>query len=226
MKRRFLSILLCLLLAVQLLPAGALAAGEGDASAVTLEAGGVSISGTTDAPAYAATDSEGVVTPGTESDPWNIRWDGQTLTLKNAVIHSEEAFGIALTFHSKSDVTIELEGTNQVSSATWANGRILQLRGLALYRQPQCCRQQGHHPGDGSGRFPHGHRRFGGQRQHRYCCLWVQRGNWSSGSFHKQRQQRVRPVPNPGERSRHRPGRNRGRQFRRQYDGQRRGVSA
>ena len=122
MKRRFLSILLCLLLAVQLLPAGALAAGEGDASAVTLEAGGVSISGTTDAPAYAATDSEGVVTPGTESDPWNIRWDGQTLTLKNAVIHSEEAFGIALTFHSKSDVTIELEGTNQVSSATWANG--------------------------------------------------------------------------------------------------------
>lgn len=82
MKRRFLSILLCLLLAVQLLPAGALAVGEGDASAVTLEAGGVSISGTTDAPAYAATDSEGVVTPGTESDPWNIRWDGQTLTLK------------------------------------------------------------------------------------------------------------------------------------------------
>ena len=41
---------------------------------------------------------------------------------ENAVIHSEEAFGIALTFHSKSDVTIELEGTNQVSSATWANG--------------------------------------------------------------------------------------------------------
>lgn len=121
MKRRFLSILLCLLLAVQLLPAGALAAGEGDASAVTLEAGRVPLSGTADVPAYAATNEAGVVTPVTESESWNIRWDGQTLTLKNAVIHSEGAFGIALTFHSKSDVTIELEGTNQVSSVIWEN---------------------------------------------------------------------------------------------------------
>ena len=49
--------------------------------------GGVGLTGDKDTPAYALTDKSGkVTTTGATADNYNIMWDGETLTLNNAVI--------------------------------------------------------------------------------------------------------------------------------------------
>ena len=82
MKKRMTSLFLALALCLGLLPATALAA-DGD----TVYVGGVELTGSTSAPAYAKTDGSGNVSQeGAVANDYNIKWDGSTLTLKDAYI--------------------------------------------------------------------------------------------------------------------------------------------
>ena len=82
MKRRFWSVCLALALCWTLLPATALAAGE-----ATVYVGGKELTSTNDTTVYATTDEDGnVITDSADADDYNIKWDGTTLTLKDATI--------------------------------------------------------------------------------------------------------------------------------------------
>lgn len=105
-----------------LLPREALAA-EGDAVYV----GGVELRGSVSGPVYATTDEDGnVTTSGAGEDNWNVRWDGGTLTLKDAYITGEvddptnliipAAIGVADSSGS-AELTIQLEGSNTISAS-------------------------------------------------------------------------------------------------------------
>lgn len=104
-----------------LLPGEALAA-EGDAVYV----GGVELRGSVSGPAYATTDEDGnVTTSGAGEDNWNVRWDGGTLTLKDACITGQvddptnlifpAAIGVADS-SGNAELTIQLEGSNTVGA--------------------------------------------------------------------------------------------------------------
>ena len=104
-----------------LLPGEALAA-EGDAVYV----GGVELRGSAGNPAYATTDEDGnVTTSGAGEDSWNVRWDGGTLTLKDAYITGQvddptnlifpAAIGVADS-SGNAELTIQLEGSNTVGA--------------------------------------------------------------------------------------------------------------
>ena len=78
--KRLTAILLCLCMALTLLPATAWAA-DGE----TIHVGGVTLTGSADTPAYAKTDNSGNVTvESAREDDYNLKWDGTTLTLKTA----------------------------------------------------------------------------------------------------------------------------------------------
>lgn len=105
-----------------LLPGEALAA-EGDAVYV----GGVELRGSVSGPVYATTDEDGnVTTSGAGEDNWNVRWDGGTLTLKDAYITGEvgdptnpilsAAIGVADS-SGNAELTIQLEGSNTVGAS-------------------------------------------------------------------------------------------------------------
>lgn len=105
-----------------MLPREALAA-EGDAVYV----GGVELRGSVSGPVYATTDEDGnVTTSGAGEDNWNVRWDGGTLTLKDAYITGEvddptnliipAAIGVADSSGS-AELTIQLEGSNTVEAS-------------------------------------------------------------------------------------------------------------
>ena len=105
-----------------LLPGEALAA-EGDAVYV----GGVELRGSVSGPVYATTDEGGnVTTSGAGEDNWNVRWDGGTLTLKDAYITGEvddptnpifpAAIGVADS-SGNAELTIQLEGSNTVRAS-------------------------------------------------------------------------------------------------------------
>ena len=108
-----------------LLPVTALAADMN-----TVYVGGVELTGTTTAPAYATTNTSGdVITEGASADKYNIKWDGSTLTLKNAYItnaaHEDSylhpvagaAIGVA---NSSGDakLTIQLESGNTIEDVS------------------------------------------------------------------------------------------------------------
>lgn len=88
MKKQPLALAVCLLFMLSLLSTAALAA---DASS-PIYVGGVELTGSADAPAYAATDESGKVTPGGSEDHYNIKWDGATLTLHDANITGEYSY--------------------------------------------------------------------------------------------------------------------------------------
>ena len=114
-----------LLILLLLLPVTALAADMN-----TVYVGGVELTGTTTAPAYATTNTSGdVITEGASADKYNIKWDGSTLTLKNAYItnaaHEDSylhpvagaAIGVA---NSSGDakLTIQLESGNTIEDVS------------------------------------------------------------------------------------------------------------
>lgn len=83
--KRWLCALLCVLLCIGLLPTTALAA-DGD----TVYVGGVALAGSPDYIVYATTNENGeVITEGATADNYTIKWDGSTLTLRNATIKKE-----------------------------------------------------------------------------------------------------------------------------------------
>ena len=121
MKKRILSLCMVLALCLSLLPATALAA-DGD----TVYVGGVELTGSTSNPAYATTDDSGAVITGSASESdYNIKWDGSTLTLKEAYItqevstpnYSSPVEGAAIGMAAKSGnaaLTLKLEGDNTI----------------------------------------------------------------------------------------------------------------
>lgn len=106
-----------------LLPGEALAA-EGDAVYV----GGVELRGSVSGPVYATTDEGGnVTTSGAGEDSWNVKWDGSTLTLKDAYITGHVGDPTNLIFSAaigvadssgNAELTIQLEGSNTVGAPT------------------------------------------------------------------------------------------------------------
>lgn len=89
MGKKLFSLCMALALCLSLLPATALAAGTTVYG--TIEVGGIALTNSESTPTvYATTDAAtGAVTAQptfTETDGWNIKWDGATLTLRNATI--------------------------------------------------------------------------------------------------------------------------------------------
>ena len=125
MKKRMTSLFLALALCLGLLPATALAA-DND----TVYVGGVELTGTATAPAYATTNTSGdVITEGASADKYNIKWDGSTLTLKDAYItnaahednylHPVEGAAIGVANSSgAAELTIQLEGGNTIEDVS------------------------------------------------------------------------------------------------------------
>ena len=82
MGKKLFSLCMALALCLSLLPATVLAAGSN-----TVYVGGVALTGSSDSIAYATTNENGeVLTEGATADNYNIKWDGATLTLRNATI--------------------------------------------------------------------------------------------------------------------------------------------
>lgn len=108
--------------------AAALAAPLADGD--TVYVGGVALSGSTGSPAYATTDDSGnVITDGATADNYNIKWDGSTLTLKDAYItnaahednylHPVEGAAIGVANSSgAAELTIQLEGGNTIEDVS------------------------------------------------------------------------------------------------------------
>ena len=109
MKRRFWSVCLALALCWTLLPAPALAAGE-----ATVYVGGKALTSTNDTTVYATTDEDGnVITDSADADDYNIKWDGTTLTLKDATITEGAHQNAAIC--REGGLEIELIGENTVT---------------------------------------------------------------------------------------------------------------
>lgn len=121
--KRWLCALLCVLLCIGLLPTTALAV-DGD----TVYVGGVALSSSAGSPVYATTDDSGNVSQdGATADNYNIKWDGSTLTLKDAYItkyvddSSSMIIGAGIgvvNTGGNAELTIQLEGSNTVGTTS------------------------------------------------------------------------------------------------------------
>ena len=88
---------------------------ETDISKLTnITVGGVGLYGTDYRIAYAKTDNDGNVTVGGSEDNYNIKWDGTTLTLKDATIKVDKPHD-GIEYSGTSAITIQLEGKNTVT---------------------------------------------------------------------------------------------------------------
>ena len=111
---------------------------SGSSEPVEIFVGDITLSGSAGAPAYALTDSTGAVTvTGADEDDYNIKWDGETLTIAGATItqgsyslHNEAAAAICC----ETDLAIELIGNNIVNGPDGgdANGTFVSL-GICAY---------------------------------------------------------------------------------------------
>ena len=116
-----------LLILLMILPVTALAADMN-----TVYVGGVELAGSSTSIAYATTNENGeVITEGATADNYNIKWDGNTLTLKGAYITKEVSTpglsspveGAAIGVYNQSgdaNLTITLEGTNTIKDVSAA----------------------------------------------------------------------------------------------------------
>lgn len=93
--------------------------------------GGVALAGSSDSIVYATTNENGeVITEGATADNYNIKWDGSTLTLRNATIKESVSMdtstliaGAAIGVLNQSgdaNLTITLEGTNTIKDVSAA----------------------------------------------------------------------------------------------------------
>ena len=131
--KRLTAILLCLCMALTLLPATAWAA-DGE----TIHVGGVTLTGSADTPAYAKIDGSGNVTvESAREDDYNLKWDGTTLTLDNANISGGHEFSgpwdsgsAAIYYSGGSDISLILTGENTV---TGPNGDDINNASFGIY---------------------------------------------------------------------------------------------
>ena len=119
MKRLILSLFMTLAICLSLTPITVMAADRD-----TVYVGGVGLTGSTDFPAYAKTDESGNVSPdGADENSYNIKWDGTTLTLKDAYVTGQVNSGniagaaIGVENSNGAELTIRLEGSNTVSAS-------------------------------------------------------------------------------------------------------------
>lgn len=119
MKKRFTAIVLSLCLILALLPATAFAqtAAPEEEASPPITVGGVDLESTAANPvAYAITDESGnVATEGANDTNYNVKWDGETLTLRNAtvkVVENEHSAAI----ERSAPFTLKLEGRNTLTS--------------------------------------------------------------------------------------------------------------
>ena len=87
-----------------------------------LYVGGVELSGSADEPVYARTDEDGRVTPGGCERDYNVKWDGVTLTLRDAYISGgyETTPDFTKGIYFKGSLNLVLIGTNTVTRAAEA----------------------------------------------------------------------------------------------------------
>ena len=129
LKRKTLAALLAFSLLASLLPLGAQPAQAADGDQ-TVYVGGVALTYNESTPVYATTDESGnVSTEGASADNYNIKWDGNTLTLKNAYItnaaHGDSylhpvvgaAIGVANS-SGDAELTIQLESGNTIEDVS------------------------------------------------------------------------------------------------------------
>ena len=115
--KRLTAILLCLCMALTLLPTAALAADEGQ----TIYVGGVALTSTEATPTvYARTVGGAVTTGGASATSYNIKWDGETLTLNGATITQGSHENAAIYFCDNSSLV--LTGTNTVTGPAVKDG--------------------------------------------------------------------------------------------------------
>ena len=135
MGKKVFSLCMALALCLGLLPAAALAA-----DGATVNVGNVELKGSTDSPAYATTDVDGnVTTKDATAENYNIMWDGETLTLRNAAIkqagvHNNESIAVYLASGNMNLVlvgknTVEAPDSESVSSCGIHVGGNLTIRG-------------------------------------------------------------------------------------------------
>ena len=128
LKRKALAALLALSLLASLLPLGAQPALAADGD--TVYVGGVALAYSESTSVYATTDVDGnVKKEGADADNYNIKWDGSTLTLKDAYItnaahednyrHPVEGAAIGVANSSgAAELTIELESDNTIEDVS------------------------------------------------------------------------------------------------------------
>ena len=128
LKRKTLAALLALSLLASLLPIGAQPALAADGD--TVYVGGVALTYSESTSVYATTDVDGnVKKEGADADNYNIKWDGSTLTLKDAYItnaahednyrHPVEGAAIGVANSSgAAELTIELESDNTIEDVS------------------------------------------------------------------------------------------------------------
>lgn len=119
MKKRFTAMVLSLCLILALLPATAFAqtAAPEEEASPPITVGGVDLESTAANPvAYAITDESGnVATEGANDTNYNVKWDGETLTLRDAtvkVVENEHSAAI----ERSAPFTLKLEGRNTVNN--------------------------------------------------------------------------------------------------------------
>ena len=120
MGKKLFSLCMALALCLSLLPATALAAGEATVTYGTIEVGGVALTNSESTPVvYATTDATtGAVTLGGDEETYNIKWDGETLTLQNVAIkkageHNNESIAVYL---ASGNMNLVLVGENTVDA--------------------------------------------------------------------------------------------------------------
>ena len=120
MRKKLFSLCMALALCLSLLPATALAAGEATVTYGTIEVGGVALTNSESTPVvYATTDATtGAVTLGGDEETYNIKWDGETLTLQNVAIkkageHNNESIAVYL---ASGNMNLVLVGENTVDA--------------------------------------------------------------------------------------------------------------
>ena len=117
MMKRFFASLACVFLFAAALAGSALAA----STPRQISVGGEQLSGSAESPAYATTDASGNVTIGGNENTYNVKWDGETLTLRNAYVinwydddRSHLCSGIYELYNTYA-INVELVGTNAVA---------------------------------------------------------------------------------------------------------------
>lgn len=114
MGKKVFSLCMALALCLSLLPVTALAA-----DGATVYVGNVELKGSKEKPAYATTNADtGAVTLGGDEETYNIKWDGETLTLQNAAIkkageHNNESIAVYL---ASGNMNLVLVGKNTVDA--------------------------------------------------------------------------------------------------------------
>lgn len=119
MMKRFFTAIACVFLFAAALAGSALAS----STPRQISVGGEQLSGSAESPAYATTDASGNVTIGGDENTYNVKWDGETLTLRNAYVinwyeGSVEPYYLGSGIYEEYNtyaINVELVGANAVA---------------------------------------------------------------------------------------------------------------